>query len=512
MTDPQPPPIASSPPPSLSTEEEGSSTSKITIPPPPNPSLTNPSNKPPRTRQIADAVLLSSSLPSKPSSKPSIGSDLSSTTTTATTTNNNDNSDDATTTTTTTTTTPNNNNNVTEKPPKPDGLKRSDPFQFGTRYLEDGDDEFSFNAWDHVEVDDGYKAYAEGQYDMQRKNPVNDFDKNRFNSQPEKWWNNFYKNNRENFFKDRKWLQQEFPILTTATAATSPPIRLLEVGCGAGNTLFPILASNKNPNFHIHGADFSKTSIDLIRSNELYTQHHPKHISASVWDLGNSSGTLPEGIEPESLDVVILIFVFSALHPDQWKYAVRNVNRCLKPGGKVLFRDYGRGDLAQVRFKKGRFLQENFYIRGDGTRVYFFDREELGGIFDPEFRNDRNQEDGMEKKEEEEKEEGEEREETGMKVVLLGVDRRMLVNRARRIKMHRCWLQGLFVKGGDEEVQNTLAQQSGPEPQWMRVAHTDVSDHAQGDKEVEEVQVVDTPGLEEQVKGLDLGSTPSVES
>ncbi|EGX50286.1 hypothetical protein AOL_s00076g50 [Orbilia oligospora ATCC 24927] len=437
--------------------------SKISIPPPPLPSDQNPSTKPPRTRQIADAALLSSSLPSKPSSRPP-NSDTSSNITNSTDTPSSS-------------TGPSSESSTTQKQPKPDGLKRSDPFQFGTRYLEEGDDEFAFNAWDHVEVDDDYKAYAEGQYDMQRSNPVREFDKNRFNSEPEKWWNNFYKNNRENFFKDRKWLQQEassslpppftpssnFPILTTATAETSPPIRLLEVGCGAGNTLFPILSSNKNPNFHIHGADFSKTSIELIRSNELYTLHHPKHVSASVWDLGNADGVLPEGIEPESLDVVILIFVFSALHPDQWAHAVNNVNKCLKKGGKVLFRDYGRGDLAQVRFKKGRFLQENFYIRGDGTRVYFFDRDEL--------------------------------------------DRRMLVNRARKIKMHRCWLQGLFVKGGDEEVEKTLGEQKGPEPQWMRVAHTDVTDQSQ-EKEVE--QIVDTPGLEEQVKNLDLGSTPSV--
>lgn len=56
-------------------------------------------------------------------------------------------------------------------------MKRSDPFQFGSRYLEQGDNVFEFNAWDHVETDDAYKEYTEQQLEMQRQAPVSDFDK-----------------------------------------------------------------------------------------------------------------------------------------------------------------------------------------------------------------------------------------------------------------------------------------------------------------------------------------------
>jgi hypothetical protein len=56
-------------------------------------------------------------------------------------------------------------------------LKRSDPFQFGSRLLSQEDNVFEFNAWDHVETDDAYKEYAELQYAKQREAPVSDFDK-----------------------------------------------------------------------------------------------------------------------------------------------------------------------------------------------------------------------------------------------------------------------------------------------------------------------------------------------
>lgn len=59
-------------------------------------------------------------------------------------------------------------------------MKRSDPFQFGSRYLSEKDNVFEFNAWDHVETDDTYKEYAELQYAKQREAPVSEFDKSTY--------------------------------------------------------------------------------------------------------------------------------------------------------------------------------------------------------------------------------------------------------------------------------------------------------------------------------------------
>jgi tRNAThr (cytosine32-N3)-methyltransferase len=46
-------------------------------------------------------------------------------------------------------------------------------------------------------------------------------------------------------------------------------------------------------------------------------------MKAFVYDL--SSDRLPEEVEPNSVDVITLIFVFSALSPDQWQNALSNV-------------------------------------------------------------------------------------------------------------------------------------------------------------------------------------------
>ncbi|CAG8457298.1 17410_t:CDS:2 [Racocetra persica] len=274
---------------------------------------------------------------------------------------------------------------------------------FGTRTLENKEHVWNHNAWDNVEWDEEQERYAREKVLKQSSKLMSLEEQQKYHQDASKYWNTFYLHNENKFFKDRQWLKIEFPELHNATKSNVGPKKIFEIGCGAGNTMFPLLSVNQNPELFIYACDFAINAVEVVK--------------------------IPENIEPGSLDIVVLIFVMSAIHPQCWSQAVENVYKMLKPGGLVLFRavapnilmwayiDYGRYDMVQLRFKEGRMLSDNFYVRGDGTRVYFFTPDEIQTIWGTKFTIEQN-----------------------------AVDRRLIVNRHRRLQMYRIWLQGKFRK------------------------------------------------------------------
>ncbi|KZT25367.1 methyltransferase [Neolentinus lepideus HHB14362 ss-1] len=256
---------------------------------------------------------------------------------------------------------------------------KSEKPPWGSRFLIDEADVFSHNAWDHVPPPEDQTEKIAASLARQHSAPVPDEDKYKYNDRPARHWDNFYKSNESNFFKNRKWLHTEFPELVEATKPEAGPVTIVEIGCGAGNAVFPLLTSNQNPQLSLRAHDYSSHAVKLVQHNPLYLDPPVGSITASKWDL--TSEDLPEGTEPGSVDIAILVFVLSALHPEEWGRAVANIHKMLKPGGLLLLRDYGRYDLAQLRFRSNRLLEENLYIRGDKTRVYFFEIDELALMF-----------------------------------------------------------------------------------------------------------------------------------
>lgn len=127
---------------------------------------------------------------------------------------------------------------------------------------------------------------------------------------------------------------------------------------------------------------------------------------------------LPNDIPPNSLDMILCIFVFSAIHPSKHALVFSKIFNLLKPNGTLLFRDYAEYDLSELRFKKGHCLGHHRYVRGDGTQVYFFAKQEVEAL----SLN------------------------TGFVIEQCAVDRRLLVNRLRKLKMYRMWIQAKLTK------------------------------------------------------------------
>ncbi|XP_043931456.1 mRNA N(3)-methylcytidine methyltransferase METTL8 [Protopterus annectens] len=167
------------------------------------------------------------------------------------------------------------------------------------------------------------------------------------------------------------------PVESEMTDDRNASFRIFEVGCGAGNTLFPILnAIGNESGIFLYCSDFSKEAVDLVK---LHSCYNPACCYTFVHDVCDETQPFP--FPDGSIDVILLVFMLSSVLPERMPYVITRLAHALKPGGKILFRDYGRHDLSQLRFKKGHCLFDNFYVRGDGTRVYFFTKDEIHNIF-----------------------------------------------------------------------------------------------------------------------------------
>ncbi|XP_076257819.1 tRNA N(3)-cytidine methyltransferase METTL6 [Rhynchophorus ferrugineus] len=189
-----------------------------------------------------------------------------------------------------------------------------------------------------------------------------------------KHWDLFYKRNETRFFKDRHWTTREFTELLSEEGNDAARV-LFEVGCGVGNFIFPLIGDKLN--FKVFACDLSPRAIDMVKANILYDA---EKITAFQCDI--TTENVYQHVTKESVDIVTLIFVLSAIHPDKFIPTLKIIYSLLKPGGLVLFRDYGLYDMAQIRFKAGHKISDNFYMRQDGTRCYYFSTEYIRTVFE----------------------------------------------------------------------------------------------------------------------------------
>lgn len=208
-------------------------------------------------------------------------------------------------------------------------------------------------------------------------------------------WDKFYKAHEDRFFKDRHWTDREFDELKFDDADGSldgdAPV-LLEVGCGVGNTVYPLL--EKSAKLRVHCCDFSPRAVGMVEKHAGYDH---ERVNAFVYDLvqDRTSDTLQTHLaaRPEwpPITILSLIFVLSAIPPHEHVPVVRALLAHVPTGATIVFRDYAHGDLAHLRFHTRRDAQwaepsllsdsHDWYRRGDHTMAYFFTRDEVERIF-----------------------------------------------------------------------------------------------------------------------------------
>ncbi|KAJ9601499.1 hypothetical protein L9F63_000338 [Diploptera punctata] len=208
---------------------------------------------------------------------------------------------------------------------------------------------------------------------LQDSRLVSEFQASKLEIDAKKNWDLFYKRNETRFFKDRRWTTREFKELVNGGKSCSGKV-LMEIGCGVGNLIFPLL--EEEPNIFVHACDLSPRAIEFVKNHPSFSSDK---INAFVCDI--TTDEITRQLELSCVDVVTLIFVLSAIHPQKFAICLENIYKLLKPGGIVLFRDYGLYDMAQLRFKAGHKISENFYMRQDGTRSYYFSIEFLRDLF-----------------------------------------------------------------------------------------------------------------------------------
>jgi SAM-dependent methyltransferase len=82
----------------------------------------------------------------------------------------------------------------------------------------------------------------------------------------QQYWDRFYRRHETRFFRDRRYMQREFPDIEAMAAtchAAGTRMRLLECGCGVGNVVFPLVSRYQQ--LDVVCVDLSRRAIDFVK-------------------------------------------------------------------------------------------------------------------------------------------------------------------------------------------------------------------------------------------------------
>uniref|UniRef100_A0A0E0Q759 Methyltransferase domain-containing protein n=1 Tax=Oryza rufipogon TaxID=4529 RepID=A0A0E0Q759_ORYRU len=155
---------------------------------------------------------------------------------------------------------------------------------------------------------------------------------------PSEAWTSFHRRHTSGkFFKERRYLLKEFPELLNSKDSA----KVLEVGCGNGSTVVPILRSS--PSTTVYACDCSKETLE--KANEIVCS--------------------TKGVEVKDRFHPFLLDASNAAFPD-WLFC------------KSCRRLY---DMTMLRFLPHQRVGFREYMRSDGTLSYFFTLDTVRELF-----------------------------------------------------------------------------------------------------------------------------------
>ncbi|XWS64739.1 hypothetical protein CRYUN_Cryun05aG0029500 [Craigia yunnanensis] len=180
------------------------------------------------------------------------------------------------------------------------------------------------------------------------------------------------------WIQERSYFLKEFPKLVSC----GDGCKVLEGGCGNGSTALSILRSNEK--VIPYACDCSNETLERAKefvaaSNIAFGEHrfHPFycHFATTGFPKWLACDYADKFLHSR-IKIAFQIFTLSGVTLQTMPTAIRECFSVLKPGGILLFRDYGLYDNAADQ--RVGFME---YVRSDGTQSYFFCLDSVRNLF-----------------------------------------------------------------------------------------------------------------------------------
>jgi ubiquinone/menaquinone biosynthesis C-methylase UbiE len=139
--------------------------------------------------------------------------------------------------------------------------------------------------------------------------------------------------------------------------------RTLELGCGDGKTAIALIEKG----LMVVGFDLSRTALSVLSKRS--GSERLSLVQGNALDLPFAEGVF---------DCVTAAHVIDHLLAEERSKAVDEIRRVLRPHGLVIGRFFSIDDM---RFGKGKEIEPNTYLKGNGVLNHYFSEHEIISLF-----------------------------------------------------------------------------------------------------------------------------------